>query len=144
MKEEIGLLLEKERERLCSMSDAIFDRPEIAFEEVFASGLLEDYLEEKGFQVKRGLGSLPTAFRAEYQQGEGGPAIGLLCEYDALPQGHACGHQMQGPAIVGAAFVLKELLKEAPYKLIVYGTPAEEGKGARSPCWRKAIFRIWT
>ena len=71
MKEEIGLLLEKERERLCSMSDAIFDRPEMAFEEVFASGLLEDYLEEKGFQVKRGLGSLPTAFRAEYQQGEG-------------------------------------------------------------------------
>ena len=40
MKEEIGLLLEKERERLCSMSDAIFDRPEMAFEEVFASGLL--------------------------------------------------------------------------------------------------------
>ena len=131
MKEEIGLLLEKERERLCSMSDAIFDRPEIAFEEVFAPGLLEDYLEEKGFQVKRGLGSLPTAFRAEYQQGEGGPAIGLLCEYDALPQGHACGHQMQGPAIVGAAFVLKELLKEASYKLIVYGTPAEEGKGGK-------------
>ena len=30
MKEEIGLLLEKERERLCSMSDAIFDRPEIS------------------------------------------------------------------------------------------------------------------
>ena len=131
MKEEIGLLLEKERERLFSMSDAIFDQPEMAFEEVFASGLLEDYLEEKGFQVKRGLGSLPTAFRAEYQQGEGGPAIGLLCEYDALPQGHACGHQMQGPAIVGAAFVLKELLKEASYKLIVYGTPAEEGKGGK-------------
>lgn len=54
MKEEIGLLLEKERERLFSMSDAIFDQPEMAFEEVFASGLLEDYLEEKGFQVKIG------------------------------------------------------------------------------------------
>ena len=40
MKEEIGLLLEKERERLCSMSDAIFDRPEMAFEDVFDSGLL--------------------------------------------------------------------------------------------------------
>lgn len=131
MKEEIGLLLEKERERLCSMSDKIFDRPEMAFQEVFASGILEDYLEEKGFQVWRGLGSLPTAFRAEYKHGEGGPAIGLLCEYDALPQGHACGHQMQGPAVAGAAYALKELIKEKAFKLVVYGTPAEEGRGGK-------------
>lgn len=131
MKEKIGAFLEGERDRLCSMSDEIFDRPEMAFQEVFASGLLEDYLEKKGFQVRRGLGSLPTAFRAEYQNGEGGPAVGLLCEYDALPQGHACGHQMQGPAVVGAAAAVKELLKDQPYKLIVYGTPAEEGKGGK-------------
>ena len=131
MKEKIGTFLEGERKRLCSMSDAIFDRPEMAFKEAFASGLLEDYLEEKGFTVQRGLGSLPTAFRAEYQNGEGGPSIGLLCEYDALPQGHACGHQMQGPSIVGAAYAIKELLKDKPYKLIVYGTPAEEGKGGK-------------
>ena len=131
MKEKIGTFLEGERKRLCSMSDAIFDRPEMAFKEAFASELLEDYLEEKGFTVQRGLGSLPTAFRAEYQNGEGGPSIGLLCEYDALPQGHACGHQMQGPSIVGAAYAIKELLKDKPYKLIVYGTPAEEGKAEK-------------
>ena len=36
MKEKIGTFLEGERKRLCSMSDAIFDRPEMAFKEAFA------------------------------------------------------------------------------------------------------------
>lgn len=131
MKERIEEIIEREKDTLCSMADRIFDRPEMAFEEVFASGLLEDYLEKKGFAVERGLGSLSTAFRAEYRQGTGGPRIGLLCEYDALPNGHACGHHMQGPAITGAAAAVKELLKAEDYTLVVYGTPAEEGKGGK-------------
>lgn len=38
---------------------------------------------------------------------------------------------MQGPAIIGAAVALKELYKDKPYKLTVYGTPAEEGGGGK-------------
>src|SRR5699024_1630233 len=102
-------------------------RPELCFEEHFASKLLEDYLEENGFEVERGLGSLDTAFRAKYSNGDAKYNIGLLCEYDALPMGHGCGHQMQGPSIIGAAVAVKNAVKDLPFNLIVYGTPAEEG-----------------
>ena len=56
------------------------------------------------FAVERGVAGVETAFRAIYHPGNGGLNIGLLCEYDALPEiGHACGHQLQGPSILAAA-----------------------------------------
>ncbi len=120
--------VEREKAMLFSMADSIFDNPETSFNETYASKLLSQAFKEKGFKVELGLGSLKTAFRAEYKKGEGGPEIGLLCEYDALPMGHACAHHMQGPAMLGAAQAVIEAVKnDAPYSLIVYGTPAEEG-----------------
>ena len=108
MKEKLYGLVLDQSQKLLEMADAIFDRPEYDGEEYFAAGLLEDYLEENGFQVERGLTDWPTAFRATWKQGEGGPRIGLLCEYDALRQlGHGCGHHMQGPCICGTAVALK-------------------------------------
>lgn len=112
---------------LQAMSDAIFDHPELGPHEVFASGLLTDYLAKQGFAVERGIGGLETSFRAIWKNGEGGPNIGLLCEYDALAGlGHGCGHQMQGPSILGAAVAIKEAAGDKPFTLTVYGTPAEE------------------
>lgn len=116
---------------LTEMADRIFDHPELAFHEYQAAKILEDYLENHGFSVQRGLGKFATAFRAEYRQGKDGIRIGLLCEYDALPKGHACGHHLQGPAIVGAAAAIKDLFQGFTYDLVVYGTPAEEGKGGK-------------
>ena len=131
MKQKIKDFVQELLPELVTMADAIYDKPEMAFQETFASTLLEDWLESRGFTVQRGLGSLNTAFRAEYNWGHDGPRIGLLCEYDALPNGHACGHQLQGPAILGAAAAIAHLFKEKDFTLIVYGTPAEEGKGGK-------------
>lgn len=131
MKEKLFNEIDNIKNVLFDMSDTIFDRPEMAFEEHFSSNLLEDHLEENGFVVEKGLGQLDTAFKAVYKQGNSNYNIGLLCEYDALDMGHACGHQMQGPAIVGAAVAIKNILKDFEYNLIVYGTPAEEGGGGK-------------
>lgn len=131
VKNKIGEYIRKEMPRLTEMADWIFDHPELAFHEYQAAKILENYLEKQGFSVQRGLGKFDTAFRAEYRQGNNGIRIGLLCEYDALPKGHACGHHLQGPAIVGAAAAVKNLFQELSYDLIVYGTPAEEGKGGK-------------
>ena len=63
-----------------------------------------------GFTITGNVGGMPTAFMAEWTQGEGGPVIGFLGEYDALPglsqkiqdtqepmdaggAGHGCGHR---------------------------------------------------
>lgn len=131
MKEKLFDNINKQKNKLIEIADYIFDNPELSFKEEKASKVLEDYLEDKGFKVERGLGSLDTAFRAIYENGCDGPNIGLLCEYDALSFGHGCGHHMQGPAILGAAVAIKELYNEKPFKLTVYGTPAEEGGGGK-------------
>ena len=109
------------------MADDIFDHPEIGLEEFHAQKVLTDWLEKEGFVIERGVAGVETAFKAVYRHGEGGPNIGLLCEYDALPGiGHACGHHMQGPSILAAAKALKDAEIREPYVITVYGTPAEE------------------
>lgn len=117
---------------LTAMSDRIFDLAEPSFQEFLSAETLEDFLEKHGFQVERGLKDLPTAFRAEWKQGDGGPSIGLLCEYDALSgMGHGCAHHLQGPAVAGAAIAVKELVKDQPCRLVIYGTPGEETTGGK-------------
>ena len=66
MKEKLYGLVLDQSQKLLEMADAIFDRPEYDGEEYFAAGLLEDYLEENGFRVERGLPDWPTAFRATW------------------------------------------------------------------------------
>ncbi|MBN2285280.1 MAG: amidohydrolase [Tissierellales bacterium] len=112
---------------LCLMSDKIFNHPEIAFNEYYATDILTKWLEENDYLVVKGVGGIETAFKATYQFGEGGPSIGLLCEYDALKIGHACGHHMQGPVMLLAANAVKKLYHKKPFTLVIYGTPAEEG-----------------
>ena len=115
------------RNEMTEMADDIFDHPEIGMEEFHAHKLLTDWLEKEGFEVEKSVVGIETAFKAVYSHGEGGPNIGLLCEYDALPGiGHACGHHMQGPAILAAAKALKDADIKEPYTITVYGTPAEE------------------
>lgn len=122
------------------MSDFIFDHPELGHEEVKAHKLLCDYLEQHGFLVNRVVSGLKTAFKAEHRVAGGGPKIGLLCEYDALEGlGHACGHHMQGPAIVGAAIALKRVLNK-PATILVYGTPAEETSSGKLVMTNDGVF----
>ena len=48
-----------------------------------SSALLKEELLANGFTIKSGVAEIPTAFIAEYSNG--GPVIGILGEYDALP-----------------------------------------------------------
>lgn len=130
---------------LTALSDSIFDHPEKGLEERLACARLTDFLAREGFDVERGLAGMDTAFRASFdnRSGDGkGPSIGLLCEYDALEDlGHACGHHMQGPAVVGAASALKALCGDRPFRLVVYGTPAEETVGGKILMKERGCFR---
>ena len=127
---------------LTQMADRIYDLAEPGLEEVRSSAILTDYLEKKGFQIERGIAGLPTAFRAVYEQGKGGPSFGFLAEYDALKGiGHACGHHMQGPSVIGAALALRDLCKDQPYKIVIYGTPAEETVGGKIIMKEKGCFQ---
>ena len=141
-KEHITYALEAYLPELTAMADQIYDLAEPGMEEFQSSKLLADYLQNHGFTVEMGIAGLPTAFRAVYEQGEGGPSFGFLAEYDALKDiGHACGHHMQGPSVIGAALALKDICKEQSYKIVVYGTPAEETIGGKIIMQEKGCFQ---
>ena len=91
-----------------------------------------DALEARGFAVERGVGGLPTAFRASLDGSVPGPTVAILCEYDALPGlGHACGHNVIATMGAGAGLALAPLMRDLPGRLVVLGTPAEEGGGGK-------------
>lgn len=140
-KKKLYSLIEEMRDQLVGISDFIHDNPETGNNEIKAYKLLTEIFEQAGFAVEKELIGLPTAFRASYSIGTGGPNIGLLMEYDALEGlGHGCGHNMQAAAITGAALALIRGLDESPANIIVYGTPAEETTSAKLPMTKAGIF----
>ena len=68
---------------LSRMARDIWDHPQIAMQETYASKLQAKELEADGFSVEWGAGGMDTAFVATW--GSGDPIIGFLGEYDALP-----------------------------------------------------------
>ena len=143
MKHEIEALAEAHREEFEAVSACIFEHPELAFQEKTAQNELCSLLERHGFSVKRGAGSLDTAFVAEYNSGKPGMAFAFLCEYDALPElGHACGHNLIGTSGAGAGVVLKEIMEKYGIggTLKVFGTPAEENGSGKITMLDEGIF----
>ncbi len=142
MKDRLFKTIDEHSKEILTMADYIFDNPELAFEEYKAMDVLTAYLEKNGFEVERGLGSLETAFRAVYGNPDSEKRIGLLCEYDALEElGHGCAHHMQGPSILAAAVAAKEHLNPDSCRLIVYGTPGEEGGGGKIKMLEEGYFK---
>jgi amidohydrolase len=114
--------------------------PETAFQEHRSCRLLTDLLQRDGFSVSTGTGGLETAFLAEHGAGPS-PTVAVLAEYDALPEvGHACGHNLIGTAALGAGLTVKAAAPDLPGRLLVLGTPAEEGGGGKVLLARAGIF----
>ncbi|MCH7786998.1 MAG: M20 family metallopeptidase [Chloroflexi bacterium] len=134
--------VESLREELVGISLDIHSHPEINFEEHYSAKLLADALEQHGFKVERGVGGVETAFRGTIEGGKGdGPTIALLAEYDALPDvGHGCGHNLIAISNLGAGLGIKAVMESLPGRLVVLGTPAEEGGGGKVRMLAAGVF----
>lgn len=127
-------------DELIGISRDIHARPELAFEEHYASERLTGAMVDHGMSVTLGVYGLETAFEAEFGSGDG-PCVALLAEYDALPGiGHACGHNLIATAALGAAFALKALDGDLPGRVRLLGTPAEEKGGGKELMARAGAF----
>ena len=130
---------------------------EPGYQETKSSSLLASLIEEEGFEVDRGVAGIPTSFIASY--GAGRPVIAILAEFDALPGlsqqavptraprdgpdwGHACGHHLLGAGSLGAALAVADGIRSGAIQGTVrlYGTPAEEGGGAKAFMARAGLF----
>ncbi|MFC3713507.1 amidohydrolase [Sphingoaurantiacus capsulatus] len=131
---------------------------EVGYQESKSSALLQKQLKDAGFEVKANVAGMPTAFVATFSNGKG-PVVGMLAEFDALPglsqaaepgrkpvtaggAGHGCGHNLFGAASVGAAIAIKSWMQanKVAGELRLYGTPAEEGGGAKVYMSRAGLF----
>lgn len=149
--------LEERQERFIAIADAIWDHPELGLAERFACRTQAEALAADGFRIAREIGGLPSAFVAEW--GRGGPVIGFLGEYDALPNlsqkdqaaqdpvvpagpGHGCGHNLLGTAALAAATALKSWLETSgqPGTVRYYGCPAEETLTGKVYMARAGVF----
>ncbi len=126
---EICRAIDLYKETAVRISHEIHEHPELKFEERFAADLLTRAARELGLEVEKGVGGLETAFRAEF--GTRGPAVAVLAEYDALPNGHSCGHNLIAGAALSAVAGLKAVARELPGRIVLLGTPAEEGGGGK-------------
>ena len=126
-------------ERICA---EVWDLAEIGLEEIKSAAVHIRELQAAGFMITSiGTAGVPTAFVAEWSQGNGGSKVGFLPEYDALPglgnaavprqepradgktSGHGCGHNLLGAGLTGAAIAAKHVmeLEGIPGTLRVYG-----------------------
>lgn len=125
---------------LRDVSAKIHATPELRFEEHRAAAWIGEAVERSGVQVERGLGGLPTAFRARVGR-SGGPRVALLAEYDALPEiGHACGHNLIAAAALGAFLAIARGAGDLSGAVELIGTPAEEGGGGKVKLLGAGVF----
>ena len=97
------------RDEILGLAHRIHAAPELAFEEVQASGWIAEAIARHGYHVEQPAGRLPTAVRGVIQGGRAGEGarVAILAEYDALPGlGHGCGHNLMAASGVGAAIAL--------------------------------------
>ena len=119
----------------------IHARPEPNYQEFFASGRAAGMLDEFGFEVEREAAGLPTAFVATAGGQNPGPTIGLVAEYDCVPDvGHGCGHNLICAATVAAGIGLSYVAGALPGSIKVFGAPAEEGGKGKKPMAEHGLF----
>ncbi len=155
-KKKILTQLGQKEYQYSQIAQNIWSFAEVGYKEQKSSQILQETLKKAGFTVQPGVAGIPTAFIATY--GSGGPVIGILGEYDALPglsqdtiptkrslganAGHACGHHLFGTGSVAAAIAVKDWLKETGKKGTIqfFGCPAEEGGSGKVYMVREGLF----
>ncbi|WP_298278746.1 amidohydrolase [Ferroplasma sp.] len=121
----IDSIISKYEDSIISLSEKIYGFAELGSTEYKSSALVINELKNEGFTITNPYMGMDTAFRAEY--GVGSPVVGILMEYDALPNGHSCGHNLISAWAYGTAITVKNIITSG--KIVVFGTPSEEGIG---------------
>lgn len=135
----------------------LWENPELSLQETRSAETLINCLQSAGFSVERAVGELPTAFVARY--GKESPVIGIIAEFDALPDfsqkrqptkepvepgnpGHGCGHNLFAAGSVGGAIATKNVLEDGDIdgSIVLYGCPAEEVLVGKTFMARRGVF----
>jgi amidohydrolase len=138
LKERVCEAIDRHRDRIVGLGNAIRDTPELGFREKRSANAVADCFDKFGMRHIDGLAL--TGVKTVLEGNGDGPTIGLLGELDCLPctdspfsdpetgTAHTCGHNAQVANCVGAAIGLKEsgVLSSLAGKVACVAVPAEE------------------
>ncbi len=157
-KDKVRDAIYTQRDRFVRLAHEIHAHPQLAFDEEYAAARITEVLADEGFNVRKGVFGMPTAFISSI--GNGPLHVAFCAEYDALPSPaltdrtpkefvgvlpafehqdsngpdmHACGHNLISGAAVAAATGLQGVVDEVGLRVSVFGTPAEEFIGLPEP-----------
>lgn len=157
-KDKISQFVEESGPVVSGVADRVWDLAEVRFKTDKSADEYEKVLRDNGFTVRRGAAGMNNVLIASY--GEGKPVIGILAEYDALPNmnqtadlarqqqdkpgaaGHACGHNILGAGALAGVLAVKKLMEEESIKGTIrfYGCPAEESGYGKAFMTRAGLF----
>ncbi|PLW76092.1 M20 metallopeptidase family protein [Cohaesibacter celericrescens] len=128
------------------------ENPELGFEEIETSGMIQHELDKAGVSWQGGFGK--TGVCATIDGGKG-PCIALRADFDALPfqetgnpaykskipgKMHACGHDAHTAIILGVVRILSQI-DLLPGKAMFIFQPAEEVLGGARAMLEDGLFR---
>ena len=130
--------IERRAEALIGMGETIRHQPELGFKEFKTAALVAKMFEE--VQVPHRTGLAITGVKAELKGAKPGPTLALIGELDALVvsghpladpatgAAHACGHNAQVTAVVGATMALVDTgtMQHLAGRIVPFAVPAEE------------------
>ena len=159
LKSEVAQIVEDNHKQSQVMVDKIFSFAELGFQEKESSKYLTQILEENGFEITHAVSGIPTAWFAEWSNGEG-PVIALGSDVDCIPKasqypgvayhkpmvegapGHGEGHNAGIPLNITAALAVKQVMTSENIggTLILWPGIAEELVAAKAWYTRDGLF----
>src|SRR6058998_2111425 len=149
LKERVYAAIDRRAEEIVGLGERIRKHPELGFKEVKTARLVEETFAGLGLKPKAGLAL--TGVRAEAPgRGGDGQTFALLGELDGLvvaghPEGdpttgaaHACGHNAQVAALMGAAMGLLTRGRSTRSAAASCSSPCpRRSTGTSSGAWRR-------
>jgi len=152
-------VVERNATAMAKIGDSLYYFAELGMQEFESTKLMKEVLEAGGFTVELGAAGMPTNLWAHW--GSGRPAIAIVTEIDALPEGsqtpmelarkplvagapgHMEGHNTHGGLAAAAAFAVKETMTRysIPGSVILSLGPAEEQLISRPYIVRAGYFK---
>ncbi|OHV32890.1 hypothetical protein CC117_24175 [Parafrankia colletiae] len=128
--------IDRQAGRIAALSEAILRDPETGFREVRTAARVEAELRAMGLRPETELAI--TGVRARLRGRCPGPTVAIIGELDALAvpdhpfagaatgAAHACGHNAQVAAMIGAGLGLAEVMGDLDGDVVLFAVPAEE------------------
>jgi amidohydrolase len=136
LKDHVQQTIDAHADELERLARQIFDQPELGFKEHRTAGVVHEWFDRLGLAHRDGIAL--TGTRADLAGGSPGPTVAILGELDSLlcwehPNRdqrtgavHACGHNAQIAAMLGAGLALREVAPDLAGRIALMAVPAEE------------------